>query len=144
MLLLLFTVSSIAVTLDDNSLTAVPSAFLFKLVLVVSKLFSKAVIEFVVELTLPSRTSTLLARSSKAEEEALLLRSCIVLSNLVDNSETLESLSALTCSKVTNLPSELPTLVVRDVTTEAKAESPSALAFSSRAILASVVSLLDV
>ena len=70
LLLLLFTVSSIAVTLDDNSLTAALSAFLFKLVLVVSKLFSKAVIEFVVELTLPSRTSTLLARSDKAEEEA--------------------------------------------------------------------------
>ena len=120
------------------------SAFLFKLVLVVSKLFSKAVIEFVVELILPSRTSTLLARSDKAEEEALVETSCIVLSNLEDISDKLESKSVLTCSKVTNAPSEFPTLVVRDVTIEAKAESPSALAFSSRAILASVVVLLSV
>ena len=132
------------VTLEDNSVKAELFAFLEISSLIVSIEFCKKVTEFVVDLRPSSKISTLLERSDNADEEALVSSSWIVLSNLEDIWERLESVSVVTCSKVINLPSELPTLVVKDVTIEAKAESPSALAFSSRAILASVVSLLDV
>ena len=79
---MLVKVPSISETLEASSDKAEPSAFLERPSSTTFKLFFKSVIELVLDSTLPSNTSTLLVKSVKAEEEALVSKACTVLSSL--------------------------------------------------------------